>query len=72
MYLNGDNITYFDSFEVEHISKEILKKKQTANISKIQEYDSIICKYFCIGFMAFMLKGKTLLDYINLFLLNKY
>ena len=26
-----------------------------------------MCEYFCIGFIDFMLKGKSLLDYINLF-----
>ena len=28
--------------------------------------------YFCIGFIDFMLKGKNLLDYTNLFSPNKY
>ena len=28
--------------------------------------------YFCIGFIDFMLKGKSLLDYTNLFSLNEY
>ena len=37
------------------------------NIYKIQAYDSIMCGYFCIGFIDFMLKGKCLLDYTNLF-----
>ena len=26
-----------------------------------------MCGYFCIGFINFMLAGKTLTDYINLF-----
>ena len=26
-----------------------------------------MCGYFCIGFIDFMLKGKSLLDYTNLF-----
>ena len=26
-----------------------------------------MCAYFCIGFIDFMLKGKSLLDYTNLF-----
>ena len=33
----------------------------------IQAYDSIMCGYFCIEFIDFMLKGKSLLDYTNLF-----
>ena len=38
----------------------------------IQAYDSIMCGYFCIGFIDFMLKGKSLLKYINLFSPNEY
>ena len=37
------------------------------NINRIQAYDSIMCGYFCIGFIDFMLKGKSLLEYANLF-----
>ena len=33
---------------------------------------SIMCRYFCIEFTDFMLKGKSLLDYTNLFSPNKY
>ena len=38
-----------------------------SNIFRIQAYDSIMCGYFCIEFINYMLKGKTLLDYTNLF-----
>ena len=38
----------------------------------MQTYDSIMCGYFCIGFIDFMLKGKSLLDYTNLFSPNDY
>ena len=38
----------------------------------MQAYDSIMCKYFCIGFIDFMLKGKSLLDYANFFSPNYY
>ena len=31
-----------------------------------------ICGYFCIEFIDFMLKGKSLLDYTNLFSPNDY
>ena len=34
---------------------------------KIQAYDSIMCGYFCIGFIGFMLKDKSLLKFTNLF-----
>ena len=31
-----------------------------------------MCGYFGIGFIDFILKGKSLLDYANLFSLNDY
>ena len=31
-----------------------------------------MCGYFCTGFTDFMLKGKSLLDYIDLFSPNIY
>ena len=55
LYLNAKNVTCFDSFEVEHIRKEIKKfignKNITKNIYRIQAYDSIMCGYFYIGFI---------------------
>ena len=75
LYLS--NVTYFDSFGVEHIPKEIKKFIDhslciTTNIFRIQAYDSIICEYFCIGFIDFMLKGKTLTEYTNPFSPNNF
>ena len=71
MYVNAKNITYFQSFGVQHIPEDIKKfigNKNITNIYKIQAYDLIICGYFCIGFIDVMFKGKSLLDYTNLFL----
>ena len=31
-----------------------------------------MCGYFCTGFIDFMLKGKSLLDYTNLYSPNEY
>ena len=74
--MNVNNIVYFDSFGVERIPKEIKEfignKNIIPNIYRIQAYDSIMCGYFCIGFNDFMLKGKSLLDYRNLFSPNDY
>ena len=42
------------------------------NIYRIQAYNSLMYGYFCIGFIDFMLKGKSLLDYINLFSPDNY
>ena len=43
-----------------------------SNIFRIQAYDSIMCGYFCVEFINCMLKGKTLLDYTNLFSNNDF
>ena len=60
MYFNDNNATYFDSFGVEHIPKEIRKFKNIiTNIYRIQAHDLIMCGYFCIGCINFMLKGKV-------------
>ena len=32
----------------------------------------MMCRYFCIGFIDFMVEGKILLDYTNLFSPNEY
>ena len=47
-------------------------KNIITNVYKIQANDLIMCGYFCIGFIDFMLKGKSLLDYTNLFSPNEY
>ena len=74
--VNGNNIMYFESFGVEHIPKEIKKfignKNVTTNNYIIQPYDLIMCEYFYIKFTDFMLKGKILPDYTNLFSPNEH
>ena len=66
--VNAENVRYYDSFGVEHIPKEVRKfieNKNLTNIHRIQAYDSIMCGYFCIRFIDFMLKRKRLLEYTN-------
>ena len=69
--MNAENLTYFDSFGVEYIPKEIKKsignKNIITNIYRIQANNSIMCGYFCIVFIDFMLKRNSLLNYTNLF-----
>ena len=76
LYVLNNYVAYFDSFEVEHIPKEIEKiiNKSTivTNIFRIQAFDSIMCRYFCTGFIDFMLVGKTLTDLTNLFLPSNF
>ena len=62
LYVSNNDVTYFDSFGVEHIPKEIKtfisNKNIKTNIFRIQAYDSVMCGYFCIGFINFMLEGR--------------
>ena len=74
-FVKKNEIVYFDSFVVEYIPEEIKEfiKKSPGNkniktkIFRIQEDNSIMCSYFCIGFVDFMLAGKKFTDYTNLF-----
>ena len=76
MYSLNNNVTYFDNSGVEHISKEIKrfidKSTVVTNIFRIQAYDSVMCGYFCIGFINFMLKAKNLTDFTNVFSPNNF
>ena len=70
LHVSNNDVTSFDSFGVEHIPKEIKlisNKTVKANIFRIQTHDSIMCGYFCIGFINFMVAGKTITDFTNLF-----
>ena len=71
-----NNVTYFDSFDLEQIPKEIKafinNKNIKVNIFRIQAYDSKMCGYFCIGFIGFILARKTLTEYTNLFSPNNF
>ena len=73
--LNVENteIIFFGSFGVEHVPKETEKfighKNIKINLFRIQANNSIMCGYFCIGFIGFMLADKTLIDHTNFILL---
>ena len=66
-FVNGDNVTYCDRCRVENILKQIKKlidnENIIANTYRIKAYSSIMCRYFCLGFIDFRLKGKSLLEY---------
>ena len=76
MYALSNNVTYFDSFGIEHVPKKskifIDKSIIAGNIFRIQAYNSLICVYFYIGFIYFKLPGKTLTDFTNLFPPNNF
>ena len=71
LFWNRDETLYFGSFGVEHAPEEIKElvgnKNIIANIFRIQANDSVMCWYFCIGFIDFMLAGKKLTDFTNFF-----
>ena len=71
LFCKRSEIVYFDSFGVEHVPEEIKKfignKNIKANIFRVQANSSVMCGYFCIGFINFMLAGKKLTDFTSLF-----
>ena len=84
LFVKANKVIYFDSFGIEHIPIEINKfinndttkssslERIESNTFRIQAYDSIMCGYFCIEFINYMLEGKKLLDYTNLFSPNDF
>ena len=71
LFCNRIEIVYFDSFGVEHVPEKIKEfvgnKNIKANIFRLQANNSVMCGYFCIGFIHFMFAEKKLTDYTNLF-----
>ena len=71
LFCNRNEIVYFNGFGVEHVPEEIKEfvrsKNIKANIFRIQANNSVMCGYFCFGFIDFMLAGKKLTDYTSLF-----
>ena len=70
LFCNRNENVYFDSFDVEHVPEEIKEfvnrpsssalqnKNIKGNIFQVQANDSVMCGYFCIRFIDFMLAGK--------------
>ena len=63
LYSLNNNVIYFDRFGVEHNPKriKIFVDKSTIIIIffRTEAYDSVMCGYFCVAFIAFMLEGKN-------------
>ena len=74
LYVQNNDVTYFGSFGVEHIPKEIeifiRNKNIKINVFRIRADDLIMFRYFCIGFIDFMLARETLTDFTDTFSLN--
>ena len=71
LYVSKNEIIYFDRFGVENVPKELKNvtghKNIKTDIFRIQANNSIMWKYFCIGFLDFMFADKTFIDYTGLF-----
>ena len=71
LFCSRNEIVYFDSFGFEHVPEEIKEfignKNMKANIFRVQAKDSVMCGYFCIGFIGFVLADKNLADFASLF-----
>ena len=71
IFMKNNEVIYFDNFGVEYIPKEMIKsignKNIKSNIFRIQDNNSIMCGYFCILFIEYILNNKTLTNFTNLF-----
>ena len=84
LFVKTNEAIYFDSFGIDRIPIEINKfinndttkssslERIESNIFRIQAYDSVMSGYFCVEFINYILKGKKLLDYTNLFSPNDF
>ena len=76
LIIDKNSAAYFDSFGIEYIPLEVLNKIRdksiTHNIFRIQHNESVMCGFYFIAFIKYMLAEKTLLHYTNLFSLNDY
>ena len=74
LYVNADNVIYFDSFGVEHIPKEIKKFIGNRNVAtnpfRIQACDSLMYGHLCIGFIDFWWKKSITLFVVNIKILK--
>ena len=64
LFCNKSEIVYFDSFGVEHVPEDIKEivgnKTIIANTFRVQANNPVMCGYFCIRIIDFMLAGKKL------------
>ena len=76
LYVLNNNVTYLDSFGVEHIPKIIRKFIDKSIVVTIifrkQAYNSVMRECIYIGFIDFMIAGKILTDFTNLFSPNNF
>ena len=71
LYVANIEFIYCDIFGVELVPKEIERfiryKNIKTNIFRVQSYNSIILRYFCVWFIDFRVAGKTVIYFTSLF-----
>ena len=74
LFIDKNTAVFFDSFGVKYIPEQVLSKMKDKviahNIFRIRDDDSIICGFYCIAFIGYILVGKMLLDDTKLFFRN--
>ena len=72
IFVNSTEVIYFDSFGVEYIPKELMERTEHSSLGnkniktsifRIQDNSSIMCSYFCILFIEYMLNNKTFTNF---------
>ena len=63
LFIDRNTAVYFDhSFRIEYNSEEVLNKTKdkliTHNIFRMQDNESIMCVFYCIASIKYMLPGK--------------
>ena len=68
LFINKNITVYFDSFGIEYIPQEVLNeirdKSITHNMVRIQDDKSIMCRFYWIAFIEYMLARKYILENI--------
>ena len=62
LFIDKNEAVYFDSFGIQYIPQEVLNKIKdisTPHIFRIQDNESIMCGFYCIAFIEYMLAGKN-------------
>ena len=76
IFINRNTVIYFDSFRIKYIPQEVFKKIRdesvTHNTFRIKGNKYIMCGFYFSTYIEYMLPGKTLLGYTNLFSPNDY
>ena len=71
LFCNKSEMNYFYCFGVENVPEEIKEftgnKNIKANIFRVQAKNSVMCGYFCIGFIDVILAGKKQPDFTSMF-----